>query len=283
MTWTERDKIVWDEIMAWEQSLAEYEGNDFQYTYSKWLNTALSTIPEETLSAFFGQLDNVLFQMHSLLQGSQFQNEAKERILTSARIFREDIAALDDLKKLTIDQIRYLSSQQSSRHRFYSLLQGGITGTGGALTLSTDFAAMAVLNLRAIQMTAMTYGYDPQLPFEMMASLKVFHAAALPDRLKADGWQELLIELEERDHPYFYNEVDQLTDLTWMERPVTQLGKLLAITLFKNQKMANLPLISVAIGAGVNYRLTKRMIDFAERYYQYRWLQDKRENMKINA
>ncbi|KMY55056.1 ABC transporter substrate-binding protein [Bacillus sp. FJAT-27231] len=277
MAWTERDKVVWEEIMAWEQSLADYGGNDFQYTYSRWLNSALAAIPEETLSAFFGQLDNVLFHMHSLLQGSQFQNEARERILTSARVFREDVETLDDLKKLTIDQIRYLNSQQSTRHRLYSLIQGGITGTGGAIPISTDFAAMAILNLRAIQITAMTYGYDPQLPFEMIASLKVFHAGALPERLKAEGWQELLIELEERDHPYFYNEAEQLTDLTWMEGPVKQLGKLLAIAMFKNKKMANLPLISLVIGAGTNYRMTKNMTEFAEKYYQYRWLLEKRE------
>ncbi|MEK4028474.1 EcsC family protein [Pseudobacillus sp. FSL P4-0506] len=276
MAWTEREKAVWEEIMAWEQSMADYDGNDFQYTYSKWLNAALATIPEEALSSFFGQLDSVLFHMHSLLQGSQFQNEARDRILTSARVFREDVEVLDDLKKLTIDQLRYLNSQQSSRHRLYSLIQGGITGTGGAIPLSTDFAAMAVLNLRAIQITAMTYGYDPQLPFEMMASLKVFHAAALPERLKADGWQELLIDLEEREHPYFYNETEQLIDPSWMEGQIKQFSKLLAITLFKNKKMANLPLISLAIGAGANYRLTKSMTEFAEKYYQYRWLQEKK-------
>ncbi|KAB7705904.1 EcsC family protein [Bacillus aerolatus] len=277
MTWTERDEAVWEEIMAWEQSLAEYVGNDFQYTYSKWLNAALEAIPEEALSAFFAQLDGVLFHMHSLLQGSQFQNEARERILTSARVFREDVEAIADLKKLTLDQIRYLSSQQASRHRLYSLIQGGITGTGGAVPLSTDFAAMVVLNLRAVQVTAMSYGYDPQLPFEMVASLKVFHAATLPNRLKAEGWQELLLELEGSDQFYFYNETEQLTDPTWMEGPVKQLGKLLAITLFKNKKMSNLPLISLAIGAGTNYRLTKNITDFAEKYYQYRWLQEKKE------
>lgn len=52
MAWTEREKAVWEEIMAWEQSMADYDGNDFQYTYSKWLNAALATIPEEALSSF---------------------------------------------------------------------------------------------------------------------------------------------------------------------------------------------------------------------------------------
>ncbi|KKB37586.1 EcsC family protein [Bacillus thermotolerans] len=277
MAWTEREQAVWNDVMNWEQRLADYEGNDFQYTYSKWLNRALMALPEETLESFFTQLDNVLFQIHSLLQSSQLQNEARERIIMSARVFNEEISSIQDLKKLKIDQVRYLNSQHSSRQRLYSLVQGGVTGTGGAVPLSTDLAAIAILNLRAVQITAMTYGYDPQQPFEMMASLKVFHAATLPERLKAEGWQELLMDLEERENPYFYNEQEYLTDPSWLEGTIKQFAKLFAITVFKNKKVSNLPIIGLAIGAGANYRLTKDITEFAEKYYQYRWLQEKKE------
>ncbi|MGM7636397.1 EcsC family protein [Bacillus sp. Hm123] len=276
MAWTERDAAMWDEIIAWEESLASIEGNDLQYTYSKWLHTAFEAIPEETTATFFNQLDNALFQMHSLLQGSQFQNEARERILTSARVFNEEVHTISDMKKLTLDQLAYLNHQQASRQRLYSLIQGGVTGTGGAVPVSTDFLAMILINLRAVQITAMSYGYDPQTPFEMMASLKVFHAATMPDRLKVIGWQELLLELEEQEHPFFYQESAQLTDTTWLEGPIKQLFKLMAITVFKNKKMSNLPLVSLAIGAGMNYRLTKTVTTFAEKYYQYRLLQEKK-------
>ncbi|WP_338750663.1 EcsC family protein [Bacillus sp. FJAT-52991] len=276
MAWTERDEAVWEDIMAWEQSLVDYEGNDFQYTYAKWLQAAFEAIPEETVATFFGQLDNALFQMHSLLQGSQFQNEARERILTSARVFNEEVKTIPDMKKLTLDQLAYLNRQQASRQRMYSLIQGGITGTGGAVPVSTDFLAMVLINLRAVQLTAMSYGYDPQTPFEMMASLKVFHAATLPDRLKAAGWQELLLELEAQDQSFFYEETDQLTGTAWIEGPIKQLFKLMAITVFKHKKISNLPLVSLAIGAGMNYRLTKTVTTYAEKYYQYRLLQEKK-------
>ncbi|WP_203361484.1 EcsC family protein [Bacillus sp. REN10] len=276
MALTEREEGIWEEIMDWEQSLVEYEGNDFQYTYAKWLQAAFEAIPDETLATFFGQLDNALFQVHSLLQGSQFQNEARERILTSARVFNEEIKTISDMKKLTLDQLAYLNRQQASRHRLYSLIQGGMTGTGGAVPVSTDFLGMILINLRAVQLTAMSYGYDPQTPFEMMASLKVFHAATLPDRLKAAGWQELLLEFEAQEQSFFYEETGRLTDLTWIEGPIKQLFKLLAINAFKHKKVSNWPLLSVAIGAGVNYRLTKTVTTYAEKYYQYRLLQEKK-------
>ncbi|WP_100331844.1 EcsC family protein [Bacillus xiapuensis] len=280
MAWTDRDQAVWEEIMAWEQGLANDGGNDFLYTYSKWLHAAFEAIPEEALASFLNQMDNVLFQVHSLLQGSQFQNEARERMLASARIFREDVETIADMKKLTIDQLGYLNRQQASRHQIYSLIQGGITGTGGAVPVSTDFAAMILINLRSVQLTAMSYGFDPQTPFEMMASLKVFHAATLPDRFLAAGWQELLLELEAQEQPFFYQEAERLTDAAWMEGTVQQLVKLTAIALFKNKRISNLPWISLAIGAGVNYRFTKRITDYAEKYYQYRLLQEKREKVK---
>ncbi|MBM7648823.1 hypothetical protein JOC78_001773 [Bacillus ectoiniformans] len=276
MTWTARDQAYWEELMKWEQSLTDYEGNDFQNTYVKWLNSAFSAIPEDVQAPFFQQLDQLLFNLHSLLQGSGFQTEARERILTSARIFHEDIQTIADMKKLRVDQLNYLNRQQASRHRLYSFIQGGLTGTSGFVPVASDFLVMAIINLRAVQQTAMSYGYDVQIPFEMMTSLKVFHASVLPNRLQADGWQNLLLELEEHDQLYFYNGEEQLTDPTWLEEPMKQIMKLMAINAFKNKKMSNLPLMSMAVGSGINYRLTKKVTQYAEKYYQYRYLNEKK-------
>ena len=84
--------------------------------------------------------------------------------------------------------------QQIARHRLYSFAQGGLAGTGGTLLLGTDIPAMAVINLRVVQLIAMTYGFEVNTPYEMMSSLRVFHTATLPARLQKEGWSILMNE-----------------------------------------------------------------------------------------
>ena len=94
---------------------------------------------------------------------------------------------IEDLKKLDIDQLQYIAEQQIARHRLYSFAQGGLAGTGGTLLLGTDIPAMAVINLRVVQLIAMTYGFEVNTPYEMMSSLKVFHTATLPPAFTKRG------------------------------------------------------------------------------------------------
>jgi hypothetical protein len=276
--WTERDRAYWDRLMDWEQQLISYEGNDIEYSTVSMLDRLMRGIPEDVRSRAFAQVDHVLFSVHSLLQGSQLQTEARERIVTSARIFRDDIETVQDMRKLTIDQLHYISRQQMTRNRFYSAVQGAVTGTGGALPMAADFLAMATVNLRAVQLTALSYGYDVEYPFEMTASLNVFHASMLPDRLKADGWAQLITDVEDGKAPfYFYEGTEHMADESWLEEPLRQSVKLAAVMALRNKKVSGIPLLSVAIGAGVNYRLTKKVTEFAESYYQYRYLNEKKE------
>ncbi len=68
--------------------------------------------------------------MHALIQSSQSQLDARNRILGTSRLFDESIEQLEDLKALSIDQLTYIAEQQTARHRLYSFVQGGATGAG---------------------------------------------------------------------------------------------------------------------------------------------------------
>ncbi len=277
LNWTERDQQVWENIQTWKNSLYSYETNDFEHTYVKWINTAFSAIPETYQDPFLSRLDGWLFHMHSMIQGSQMQNDARERIVTTARAFNQTIEDVQDLQHLTIDQLHYIAEQHAGRHRIYSLLQGGVAGTGGFIALGSDLPAMVIINLRSIQLIAITYGFDVQTPFEMMTSLKVFHAATLPSRLKATAWEELMEDLKTKESDYFYNGSEKLTDTSWLEGPLKHCFKAVAITLFRKKTLSGLPIISMAIGAGINYQLARNITDFAEHYYQYRYLHLKKQ------
>lgn len=275
MSLTDWEKKTLNEIREWEDHLLNYEANDFQLLYHKYTEQTFSLLPDAIQQQFFSSVDNGLFHMHAVMQGSQLQLEAKEHLLAAGRIFNPEIKSIEDLKKLELNQLQYIAEQQIAKHRLYSLIQGGITGTGKTLFLGMDIPVMAVIHLRVVQLIAMCYGFEVNTPFEMMASLKIFHIAILPPRIQKAYWKYLMEEIVDNENEYIYQGKDQITDVNWLEQPIQQLVKTLAIVLFRNKKLQGIPLVSIAIGAGVNYRLTKKVIKFAQNFYQLRYLQEK--------
>ncbi|CAH0346209.1 EcsC family protein [Bacillus sp. CECT 9360] len=277
---TDREVQVWNEISEWEQKLFEYEPTDFVSLYDKWLEQGVSLLPEETQKEFFEKLDNLLFHLHAMVQSSQIQMDARERILGTARVFHQDISAISDLKALTIDQLNYIAEQHIARHRLYSFAQGGATGSGGYLLLGSDLPAIAVINVRVVQLIAMSYGYEVNTPFEMMIALKVFNIGMMPKRLQGAAWEELINETKNAEDDYFYEGSDELVNISSLDLPLKQLLKAMAITVFREKRIQGVPLISMIIGAGSNYQLTRKVSEFAQKYYQYRYLHDKREGQE---
>lgn len=279
MSLTEREKRVLDELKDWEVSLSEYIPNDIELVYDRYLERTFSMLPEEVQQQFFARLDTWLFHLHALIQGSQLQLEAKERILSAGRVFNPDIELISEMKSLNLEQIQYITDQQIARHRLYSFVQGGMSGSGGNLVLGADIPAMSVINLRAVQLIAMSYGCEVNTPFEMMTALKVFHTAMMPKRLQYSGWNELMEDLKQAEEGeyYFYNGKEELTNLTWVEQPIKQIIKATMILLFRKRKLQGIPIISMAIGAGANYQLTRKVTDFAHKYYQMRYFLHKGE------
>ncbi|KUP05487.1 ABC transporter substrate-binding protein [Bacillus coahuilensis m2-6] len=275
MNWSDREQALFEEVKEWEEQLLHYETNDLETTYDRLLEELMNSVPQEWQDKMFQHIDGWLFHLHSLLQGSQMQHDARESILSTARAFDPNVKTINDLSYLPVDQLRYIAEQHAGRHRLYSFIQGGITGTGGKFVLGADIPTMVVLNLRSIQLISMSYGYDVQTPFEMMISLKVFHAATLPARLRQYAWEDLIEDLTYQDNRYFYHGEESLTDYTWAEGPLKQVLKGIIISMFRKKKLGGVPVISVAIGAGVNYQLSRRVTDFAEKFYQYRYLNDK--------
>lgn len=277
MPLTELEKMAVYRIQEWERNLLDYEPNDFQLMYQKYIERAFLSLPSSVQNQFFSVIDSWLFHLHAAIQGSQLQSDAKDRILTAGRIFKNDIEVIADLKELDISQLQYIAEQQIARHRLYSFAQGGITGTGGTLFLGTDIPVMAIINLRAVQLIAMTYGFEVNTPYEMMTSLKIFHTALLPASIKKTGWRTLIQEFENNHDRYFYEGDEKITDITWIEQPIRQLFKAMVIVLFRKRMIQGIPLISMAIGAAANYQITRKVTEFAHYYYQLRYLREKEE------
>ncbi|WP_409302164.1 EcsC family protein [Peribacillus sp. SCS-155] len=280
MVLTERESQVLGEIKKWEAKLNSYESTDFTALYDKWLEQAFSLIPEENQRLFFSKLDNSLFHMQALIQGSQYQVDARTGIINTARVFHSDISSIADLRILTIDQLNYLTDQHIAKHRLYSLIQGGASGFGGIFLTGLDLSAIAVINVRVVQLIAMCYGFEVNTPFEMMMALKVFHIGMMPKRMQGAAWNELINETEKSSNEYFYEGKEELTNLSWLEQPFKQILKAAAISSFRKKTIQGMPVISMAIGAAANYNLTRSVSEVAKRYYQYRYLLNKSEELE---
>ncbi|MBS4173807.1 EcsC family protein [Bacillus sp. FJAT-49736] len=278
MTWSKSEHILWNEIERWMNSFPSQEETDFQNLYGKWVDKAFSAIPVSLAEPFFEKLDSWMLHLHSLVQGLQIQDEARERILKSARAFDPSVYSMEDMRKLTIDQLSYIADRHISRHKLYSLVQGGMTGSGKSVFLTSDFLTLTFINLRSVQLTASTYGYDIRQPFEMITSLKVFHAASLPARLRAYAWNELTDEIENRNSKYFYEGIEQILDYRWLEEPFKQLLKVFFIRLIHNKNTAKKSSLSIALSACINYQFSRKVNQFAEKFYQYRFLVDKQKD-----
>lgn len=270
-----REKAILAEITSWENDLQNDVRTDFQRTFNRWIDRNIEEIPKRTKTMILKKIDASFFNLHSFIQNSFIQQDAKQQILLSAKALNEDIFQINDLHKLSISQLHYLADLQTSKHRLYSFLQGGITGTGGILLTGADIPLQTILNLRAIQMISMCYGYEINNPYEMMTSLKLYHASLLPKHLQYKAWIELKQDIEEESVSYFYEGNEDLADPKSMEYLLKQIAKLSVISIFKRKLIAGIPLVSMMIGAGANYQQTRHISDFANRFYQYRYITQK--------
>jgi len=267
----EREMEILEEIKAWEHELQNDNRTDFQRTFSRWLDRKMDEIPDRMKKVFYEKVDASLFNLHSVIQNSFIQQDAKKQIILSARALNENIIEISDLHFLSVDQLHYLADLQTSKHRLYSFLQGGMTGTGGVLLIGADLPLQTILNLRSIQMISMCYGYEINNPYEMMTSLKVYHAALMPKHLQYSQWKELIGEIDSEDRMgYFYSGNEDLADVKSVEFLLKQIAKLSVVSLFKRKLVAGLPVVSMMVGATSNYHATRQITEFANKFYQYR-------------
>ncbi|MCD8508678.1 MAG: hypothetical protein LRY73_01400 [Bacillus sp. (in: Bacteria)] len=106
MTWTERERQVFSDIRSWEQDYFTEKGTDFSRTYQKMVNSAFKSFGNNWTRKTLKRFDDILFHMQSLIQQARFDKQAKEYLYSQGRIFRSDIYTIEDMKKLSIDQLR---------------------------------------------------------------------------------------------------------------------------------------------------------------------------------
>jgi hypothetical protein len=276
LEWTKRERELWQEIEHWENEFFTYDQSYLEKNGGAWFSDTLANLNPAIQKKIMETLENTLFQVHSVLQSSGLQKEAKDRILMSAKVFDESMNELSDLRTCRIDQLIYIAEQQIARQRVLSLAQGGLSGTGGLLFLGLDIPATVVMQLRSIQLIAMSYGYDSSEPYEMMLALRAFHTSILPKHLQKESWSKLEEEIEQLERDRYFFETDALiSEASWLTHLTSQLGKGITIYMLRKRFIQGIPMLGMLFGAGANYQLSRKVTKMAHRFYQKRFLIDK--------
>lgn len=270
---TGRKEKVWQQIEQWEQEyFLQGDGNSY-YSFEKQFINAINNWEPANQQKILNTVDTLIFHTHAIIQNSKYEQESVEKVLDSGRIFNSNIEKIPDMKLLTIDQLRYIANKSLAKQRLIALSQGGATGIGGLFFLAFDLPLMLTINLRSIQMVAMTYGYDVNIPYERMLALKVFHVATLPKTVQKEGWQELLLQLEAyEDEWLLFGEEARYNTTAWLQQPIKQLVKGLILLSLRKKLIKGIPLLGIAVGASVNYFYAKQVSEVAHHFYQKRLL-----------
>ncbi|OIJ10934.1 hypothetical protein BKP35_12660 [Anaerobacillus arseniciselenatis] len=270
---TGRKKTIWEEIEKWEQSyFIDSEANRY-YSLEADFNKSVETWRPDLQIKLLQIVDSIIFHTHTIAQNSTYDKQMTDKVLNLGRVFEANVENISDMKRLTIDQLRYISQQNLAKQRLISLTQGGVSGFGGIFFVALDLPLMLTINMRSIHLTALTYGYDLNKPYELMLALKVFHVATLPKTMQKEGWKQLLLELEAYEDQWLLfdeNNIDKST--AWLQQPIKQLAKGMALLLLKKKLIYGLPIFGITVGAASNYFLAKQVSEIAHRFYEKRYL-----------
>ncbi|WP_349408142.1 EcsC family protein [Pseudalkalibacillus sp. SCS-8] len=276
MDWSKNEKQIWSSIEKWEQEYFTYVPTDFSRAYVRTFDEAMEKLSPKWRDKALHTIDNLLFHLHSIILNSQFQQDTKQRVLLSAQAMNADVAVFEDIADCRIEQLRYIAQHQVAKHRLLSFAQGGLSGAGGLLFLGIDIPASIAAHLRSIQVIALSYGYAINQPYETMLSLKVFHAATLPKEHQQNAWEKLLSEATEPDmNPYFFDTDEVVADQQWTRHLVGLIGKGVILFTLRKRLIQGIPLMGMVYGAAANYQLSRQITDFANHFYQKRWLLEK--------
>ncbi|PSL44568.1 EcsC family protein [Salsuginibacillus halophilus] len=263
----------WQEIEKWENTHFTYDATDLEVTSHRALEKGFYNLPESQRRRALMFVDKFLFYAQSLTLNSKYHDEAEDRLIRMGQVFDDEIQSIEDFHQLQLPQLNYLLSTQLAKQRLVSLGQGGATGFGGPLLLASDLPMLLLINLRTVQLTAMTYGYDLRYPNEMMTALQVFHTASLPKRMQKAYWDQLPLHQDENgSSPYFYDGEEEVVDATWLLQPLRHIAKAVVLQNFRKKLLQGVPVLGIAFGAAVNYQFAREVSEVAKRYYEKRWI-----------
>ena len=207
------------------------------------------------------------------------------------------VSELSDIHKLDLGDVDKAKPRLGLRYTTFSAIEGagaglavsggellttagGIFGAGagaapGAGTVAAAIAADTVLVLgamtRAIAHTAAYYGYDTELPQERVFALGVLSFGMAQQTSKSIAYVQLNKLVNDLARRATWEQLNK----NGVTRIVKAFYERFAMRLTKQKLGQAVPVLGIAIGAGLNARLLHNLTEDAENLYRERFLREK--------
>lgn len=221
----------------------------------------------------------------------------KKTVVKGYRKHDADVEELEDIRKLDLELIDRVKPRLGLRYTAFAGAEGagaGFAASGGGLlaaggtvagagagaapgaalvigTLVADSAAVLLAGQRAIAHIGAYYGYDPDHPDEQLFMLGILNLGTASEAGKVMAYAEInkLVQSLARNATWEHLNKNVVTKV--VEKVFTRLG----FRLTKVKLGQAVPVVGVAIGAGMNTRFLRRITDDAEHLYRERFLRDR--------
>lgn len=221
----------------------------------------------------------------------------KKTVVKAYRKHDAEVEELEDIRGLDLALIDKVKPRLGLRYAAFAGAEGagagfaasggGLLATGGTVagagagaapgaalvigTLVADSAAVLLAGQRAIAHIGAYYGYDPEHPDEQLFMLGVLNLGTASEAGKVVAYAEINKLVQSLARNATWEQLNQSVVTKVVEKVFTRLG----FRLTKVKLGQAVPVMGIAIGAGLNTRFLKRITDDAEQLYRERFLRDR--------
>ncbi|WP_158587912.1 EcsC family protein [Actinomadura logoneensis] len=300
---TPYDRKAWDEIEEWRQKrlavrtprvVSEGTRERLRVAGRKVRNSVrvLPGLPDFE-SIFVGSLE----ALAGLGGRAAMATVPKASVVKAYRKRGGDVDDLEDIRTLDLELIDKVKPRLGLRYTTFATAEGagaGFAASGGGLlaaggtvagagagaapgaalfmgTLVADAAAVLVAGHRAVAHIGAYYGYDAEHPDEQLFVLGILGLGTASEGAKLAAYAEINKLVQALARRATWDQLNQNVVTKVVQKVFTRFG----FTLTKKKLGQAVPIMGIALGAGANTILLKRITDDAEHLYRERFLRER--------
>lgn len=297
------DARAWASIDSWRQRRLEREGRKLVPDRVRARLAATGSVAKDKLEGLpgaerFEQLfSDALRGLTDVGARAARASVRREAVVKAYQKRRHAVTSLADIRKLSLADIDEVKPRLDLAYIASSTVEGAAAGLavsggqvlagGGAVfgagagaapgaatvvgVMAADAAAVLVASQRVVTHVAAYYGYDLDDPAEQLYALGALNLGTSSQVNKAAAYQELnkLVQSLARQQTW------QQLNRNGVTKIVDHVYRTLGMRLTQRKLGQAVPVIGVAVGAGLNARLLAKVHDDAEHLYRERFLRER--------